>query len=1234
MSNDDDDLATTPALGALRDEDVPTPSIVKPTPGSVRRVPPPAGTPGRVAPPVARTAAPAPRVAPPAATSTPRPAAPARPAPPATAPAPRPAPARTDSELLEQELGASDATIPVGSLNAADIMAARAAADAQSARSAVQVIAPSQASAGLAGAAGIPAASTMMADNVLDRVVASSFSAAIHKLDKADDEAAFFARISDEERQLIRQHATERTYSFGQTVVNEGDPADGVYIIAEGRCRVVKKDGRANEHGLAILESGDMFGEMAKPGEPRTATVRATGTVKALYLDYAALDRLLKLRPQLRGWLSAAKEERAIASLLRASSLFAGLGDREIAGIVDAVVPVSVSAGSVLFAEGDEHGPCYVVKFGRVRLFRRQPSGEELSVMYPREGTVFGVQSCLEQCPREVGAQALTDTLLLAIAPKPLKSLYQSSTTFRASIDRYLGDLDLSRAAPMPLDIAEMSKVGPLPTAGAHPAPLRAPGAQPPPARPAEPEAPKGPPPGSVLAPTDQEPFASADGYFKKRGRRIKAFPFVRQVDETDCGVACMAMICRYYGKRISIGRIRPLTAASSDGTSLGGLCRAAQELGLAARSARVSTSNLDKMPTPAIVHWQGYHWIILLDVTADKVRVADPAIGDFTMPRETFLANWNGFAALFDFTDNFTANAEDKPDFGWVRSYFRPYLGTLAIGLALALVTAGLTMLLPVLSQVIVDRVIVDGAKDLLGVVLITMAAVFVVTLVARGIQGYLTAFVAVRIDAAILDYLSRRLLALPMSYFATRRTGDIQRRLGGARELREMVVRSGVAGILAVVQLVVALSMMMLYSPQLTLLFLGMTPLYLGLMFFSSRLMKPLFAQLEEAYGKYSSDQLDALKGMESVKAASAEAVFRDNLLERFLQTSQQQFRADYTSLTYEGALQGVGYLSQILFLWVGATLAINGELTIGGFVAFQSLVGMANGPIFTALGLWDESQRAQILFNRLSDVFETQPEQGRDRSNLIPVRTLSGGVELRRVGFTYGGPEGKPIVRNVDLKVQPGEMIAIVGRSGSGKTTLVKLLSGLLEPTEGSILFDGVDHRTLNFRDLRRRIGFVLQENHIFAGTILDNIAFGEEPDLERAVAAARAADAHGFISNLPLGYSTRIGETGIKLSGGQSQRIAIARALYKQPSLFIFDEATSALDTESEKAIQNNMANYFAGRTAFVIAHRLSTIRDADRIMVLERGEIVELGTHDELLAKRGLYYELVNKQVEQ
>ena len=548
-------------------------------------------------------------------------------------------------------------------------------------------------------------------------------------------------------------------------------------------------------------------------------------------------------------------------------------------------------------------------------------------------------------------------------------------------------------------------------------------------------------------------------------------------------------------------------------------------------------------------------------------------------------------------------------------------------------MVAAALQMLLPVFTQVIVDRVLVEQDVGLLNMVVLTMLVALAFMTVATVVQRYLLSFTAVRIDAATLDYLTRTLLALPMSYFTSRRTGDIQRRLAGLRQVREFLVHSAVGGMTALVQLAAALALMAVYSPLLAGVFLITAPLYLGLMRFSAKRLRPIFDDLEEGFGRYASHQIDAIKGIETVKALGAEVAFRDLMLQQFHRIARRQFRADFTVMTYEGAVGMVTFLTSALFLWFGARQVLDGHLTIGALVAFNALVALANAPITTLLNLWDNFQVAAVLLGRLDDVFQHEPEQGRARDRLQPVRTLEGRISLRNVGFRYGGPESPAILEGISLDVAAGRTVAIVGRSGSGKTTLVKCLAGLLEPTDGAILYDGVDLKTLNYRDLRRQIGFVLQDNHLFDDTIARNIAFGEdEPDMDRVMWAARVANAHEFIERLPLGYETRIGETGLRVSGGQAQRIAIARAVYNRPPILIFDEATSSLDTESERAVQENLDRLLEGRTSFVIAHRLSTVRHADLIVVLEKGKLVERGTHDELMARQGIYYYLVSQQL--
>jgi ATP-binding cassette subfamily B protein len=1008
-------------------------------------------------------------------------------------------------------------------------------------------------------------------------------------------------------------------FPFGAVIVREGDPADALYVIASGRARVVKRADGGEDVPLNVLRPGDAFGEMALlERSTRIATVRASSEVEALRLDRAAFEELITAAPDLKTYLELQATHRRLHNFFRSYTAFARLPLDALTLMLSELETQTVEAGEQVIQEGDPPGPMYVVESGRLRVFT-EDDGERRYLRYLRRGDFFGELSLFKGAPRSSTVEAVEAGRLLRLTEATFRRLLDGYPEFRAQLEERIAQYDYRTVARVPLDFDEETL----------PAELRAREK----VGPRQLDAAPGEAEDDEADEADTAPFATAEGRFVKRPGRIRRFPVVRQLDAMDCGAAALAMVCRHWGRAVSLARIRQLCFTSTDGTSLRALCRAAGELGLAARAVKASPRNLPQMPLPAIVHWEGNHWVVVYDVDDGHVRIADPALGRRRLARADFERRWSGYAALFDYTAAFAAAPVEAPSAAWLWPFVRPFRSLIGRAVGLAVVAAALQMLLPVFTQIIVDRVLVEQDVTLLNVLLLVMLAALGFMTVAVIVQRYLLSFAAVRIDAGTLDFLTRTLLALPMSYFTARRTGDIQRRLQGLRQVREFLVQSSVAGITALVQLAAALTLMTVYSPWLAAVFLLTVPLYIGLMRFSSTRLRPIFDDLEEGYGRYASHQIDAIKGIETVKAMGAEATFRETMLAQFHRIARRQFRADFTIMVYEGAVGMVAFLTTALFLWVGARQVLAGHLTIGALVAFNALVALANVPITTLLNLWDNFQLANVLLGRLDDVFQQEPEQGRERQRLHPVRTLEGRLTLRNVGFRYGGPESPAILEGVTLDVPPGHMVAIVGRSGSGKTTLVKCLAGLLEPTDGAILFDGVDLKTLNYRDLRRQIGFVLQENHLFDDTIARNIAFGEgEPDMDRVIWASRVANAHEFVERLPLGYETRVGESGLAISGGQRQRIAIARAVYHQPPVLILDEATSSLDSESERAVKENIDRLLENRTSFVIAHRLSTVRDADLIVVLEQGRLVEQGTHDDLLKRQGLYFYLVSQQL--
>lgn len=726
-----------------------------------------------------------------------------------------------------------------------------------------------------------------------------------------------------------------------------------------------------------------------------------------------------------------------------------------------------------------------------------------------------------------------------------------------------------------------------------------------------------------------------------------KSFPFYKQSDAKDCGPTCLKIIAKHFGITLNIQTLRQLSENTREGSNLLNISDAAEKIGFRSLGIKLNVNQLEEAPLPCILHWNSNHFVVLYKLKKGIYYISDPAIGLIEYNQIEFLKFWignnaketteEGIALLLEPTPKFYQNEFDTDKnigfgFGLLLKYIYPYKSFI-IQLIIGLLAGSLLQLVfPFLTQSIVDVGIQNQNIHFIYLILFAQIFLFFGKTALELIRSWILLHLSTRINISLISDFFIKLMNLPISFFDVRMTGDIMQRINDHHRIERILTTSSLNVVFSLISMLIMGGVLAYYNLKIFAVFFAGSFLYFfWVVLFLKRREKLDYKRFAEV-SQEQSKVIELINGMQEIKLHNAEKKKRWGW--EFIQA--RLFKVSMKGLVLEQT-QNIGSnfineLKNIIIIFLSAKLVIDGQITLGMMMAISSIVGNLNGPVLQLISFIREVQDAKISLARLSEIHEKEDEtqQEETQTHEIPENA---DIVIKNLSFRYIGSDSM-VLENLNLTIPANKITAIVGTSGSGKTTLMKLLLKFYEPNSGEIVIDKTPLITIAQKSWRAHVGTVMQEGYIFSDTIANNIAIGVDIiDKERLVYAADVANIKNFIQDYPLGYNTKIGMEGVGMSTGQKQRLLIARAVYKNPEMLFFDEATSALDANNEKEIMEKLDIFFKNKTVVVIAHRLSTVMNANQIVVLEKGKIVEIGNHKELVKLKGSYYELVRNQLQ-
>jgi ATP-binding cassette subfamily B protein len=1013
-----------------------------------------------------------------------------------------------------------------------------------------------------------------------------------------------FRDLPEEVLKHFESLADLKTCLLSEVIAEKGELLPGIIHILDGSVELLTgRDGDFTTH-VDVLHSGaivaDGIFEDSVVMPHRLAVHSDDATIQII--PRHRIVELLTEQPGIRATLNETR--RINLNLVRISRVksLRGIPKDGLRLLARDVREESVGIGSVVIEQGKTEDDLFVVEEGTFFVTRNEAPNDRLAT--ESTGAILGEIAVLTGQPRNANVTAETNAVILRISGAAFREVVEQHNDIKVGLSRMIEKrIDEAEEATRPPDSGDQR--GAAADGEREPARRR--------------------------QKVEEEVIEIERAWWQ---RKFKP-PVILQHSEMDCSAACLSMVCKYYGKTISLNVSREVARVRQEGASMTNVIRAAGDFGFKTEAFISTIEQLREKELPAIANWKGYHWIVVYAVTEDKVTVGDPAQGLVEMTVEEFTENWSLYTIFLEPTRRFEELEESKPSLRAFWSYYEPHKRTIAEIFLVTVFLQLLSVVGPLFSKFVVDEIIMKQDGQWLFAAIALMGGIALLNMIMDFFQDEMSLRLSMNCNLNMVADLYGRMLRLPLSYFERRKIGDITNRLEQHETITDFITEDGLDTFLGLMTAAVYLVVMLYFNVWMTVAAVSLLFANLWVVRFISPRLRQINRESFVKEADMESHTIESIRGAKTLKMIGAEDQARWGYENHFAEVSNLEFKEAKLSQIAEIFSGMVDSLGDVAILFLGGAFVIWGEMSIGELVAFTMFANGIQEPINKLIGKWDELLEVFIAIERMNDVLEKEPEfpeEGTEAEDRIALPFLQGNVAFNNITFRYEPDDQDNVVQAVDLDIKAGSKVAFVGSSGCGKSTLIKLLYGFYQPSSGNIVVDGFDMNDISVPSLRQQIAMVPQSSVIFKGSVRDNIAIAR-PDatLPEIIDAARLAEADEFVRQMPGGYDAELQEQGSNLSGGQRQRLAIARAFLQRASMLVLDEATSALDVETERVVMENIYSTFADRTVFIIAHRLSSIRKADQIVVLNKGLVVESGSFDDLLAERGFFYALAGMQ---